>query len=308
MIFKSYDGTVLYCHSRRLKKAKASLLVVHGLGEHSGRYESFIKRVHKMGMDVHLLDLRGHGRSTGIRGHVDSFEQYYNDLEYWIKHLEGSGVLRMELPCFLLGHSLGGLISLGFIAQRKEITGVKFSGLILSAPALGIASLWAPLQYQFSQKIPRLFKSIHISNGINPSQLTHDKTVVKDYIDDPLVHSWVTPGFFQGFMDSVKSLPKLIKHIKIPTLFLLAGNDSIVSTEAAEIFAKKLSAAYPGQITIKIFHKFYHEIFNETKKDRADLILKKWINTCLNQKKKMNLNLAFSKSSKKKVTEKGILL
>ncbi len=76
MIFKSDDGTLIFCESKRLKKAKASLLLVHGLGEHSGRYDSFIKRAHKMGLDVHCIDLRGHGRSTGVRGHVDSFSQY----------------------------------------------------------------------------------------------------------------------------------------------------------------------------------------------------------------------------------------
>lgn len=310
MIFESNDNCLLYCESHTVKKPKASMLVVHGVGEHCGRYSEFTEYLNRMHVDVHLLDLRGHGRSDGVRGHVDDFSYYYGDLEAWLGHLEKSGGLNTEMPCFLFGHSLGGLIATGFLAQYKRgPLSVDIKGLILSNPAFGIyMNPLRVLEKQIAKKLPVFLRGIQVPSGIDPALLSHDETVVEAYKNDPLVHTWVTPGLFASMLRAMKGLPKTLASIRVPVLFLLSGKDKIVNVEAAERYAQRLEAAHAGNVTVRHFHGFFHEIFNEVKRERAYLELKKWILTCLHPQKKASSRKGLSKSSAREAIAKGTSL
>lgn len=279
MIVRSGDGTLIYGESHPAKNCKGALLVVHGLGEHSGRYKELVAQARRLGLDVHLLDLRGHGRSQGIRGHFQSMEELHGDIDAWMKHLVDSGALHADRPCYLLGHSLGGLVALTFAARYTAAPLYPpLAGLLLSAPAVGLR--WRPLRLlesKLARTLPKLFRSVHVPSGILSDQLTHDPVERERFDTDPLVHRWITPAAFHAMERAMAHLPRQILHLGLPMLFLLSGRDRVVDTSASLAFAKKLAVAHPGSVEVRVFHTFFHEPFHETKRDRAFLELKKWV-------------------------------
>jgi alpha-beta hydrolase superfamily lysophospholipase len=255
---------------------------VHGMGEHGGRYDELVEHALGLGLDVHVMDLRGHGRSKGTRGHFTDLAEHHADLDAWIAHLVSTGELSDKLPTILLGHSLGGLIALTYAAKYvAQPPAPPISALVLSNPALGLR--WNPMlliEAQVARKIRGFLGSIQVPNGIDPENLSHDREEVERYIDDPLNHKWITPAAFNAIERGIASLPKLYPQLGMPTLFLLSGKDKVVDTDAAKHFADKLAIAHPGKVEVKLFHSFFHEPFHELKRERAFLELKKWILQC----------------------------
>jgi acylglycerol lipase len=283
MIVRSDDGLLLYGESHPVENPRGSLLVIHGIGEHSSRYYELVKQAHRLRLDVHLMDLRGHGRSQGTRGHFRSLDELHQDIETWISHLVDSGALRGDVPLFLLGHSLGGLITITFAPKYvKKPLYPELAGLCLSSPCLGLR--WNPLLFfesQVAKRIPPFLRGMQVPTGVDPDLLSHDKQEVKLYREDPLVHSWITPAAFLAMEKAIKNLYKIVPQLNLPILFLLSGRDKIVNTEAAEEFAKKLTIAHKGKVEVRVFHTFFHEPFHEGKRERAFLELKKWMLKCL---------------------------
>lgn len=308
MIFKSSDGTLIFCESFRAVKARGTILVIHGLGEHSGRFGEFAKECLKLKIDVHVLDLRGHGRSQGVRGHFSSMEELHGDIDSWLGHLVGTSELT-EQPCFLFGHSLGGLIATTYAAKYvQRPLYPKLHGLILSAPALGLRmNPLKLLEANLARKLPSFFRTIQVPAGIDPSFLSHDKEAVKKYKADPLVHSWITPAAFTAIEAAIATLPGLVADLDLSCLFLIPGKDKVVDSVATQKFAAKLSVAHSGKVEVKNFHSFFHESFHELKKERAYLELKKWILKCLLPAKPNNSKKNSSKSSAKGATARASL-
>lgn len=306
MIVRSSDGTFLFCQSFFVEKPVGALLVVHGLGEHSGRYEELVSHAHKLRLNVHLFDLRGHGRSQGIRGHFLDINEHHLDMDSWLEALVSAGELDANKPCFLLGHSLGGLIALTFVPRYiKKPLYPEISGLILSSPAIGVK--WNPLRLlesRLAKQLPSFLQSVHVPNGIPATHLTHDKEEMEKYDSDPLVHKWITPGAFLAMERAFASLPKILRNLSLPTLFLLSGKDKVVDTSASESFVNKLRIAHPGKVEVKVFHSFFHEPFHELKRDRAFLELKKWIVKCLAPTKTTRSSKNSSRSSGRGAIEK----
>ncbi|MGE3261007.1 MAG: lysophospholipase [Bacteriovoracia bacterium] len=279
MILRSADGTLLFCESLLVPKARGNLLVVHGLGEYSGRYHELAEEAHKLQLNVHLFDLRGHGRSQGTRGHFNELADHHRDIDAWIEHLVGAGDLAINKPCFLMGHSLGGLIALtytaGYIAGPLK---PALSGLVLSAPALGVPQ--NPLRLvetKMAKHVPGFLKTIQVPSGIKAKDISHDREEVRRYEQDPLVHGWITPAAYLAIEAGIAGVYGLLPKLDLPMLFLVNGKDKVVDPAAAQKFAQKLSVAHPGQVELKVFQRFFHEAFHESGKERAFLELKKWI-------------------------------
>jgi alpha-beta hydrolase superfamily lysophospholipase len=218
-----------------------------------------------------------------------------------------AGELKASLPCYLLGHSLGGLVALTFAARYVPgPTYPSLSGLILSSPLVGVK--WNParaLEAQVARRTPKFLQTIHIPTGIKFEDLTHDAEEIARCRLDPLMHQWITPGGFKSMERGMASLPKLVAQLNLPMLFLVSGQDHVVNPQATLSFAKKCSVASPGKVEVRVFHNFYHEPFHELKKERAFLELKKWILRCL-PRNTIPSSLSSSKSSAKKATAKGI--
>jgi alpha-beta hydrolase superfamily lysophospholipase len=309
MIFRSDDGTLIYCESHRLPKARGAILIVHGMGEHSGRYSKLVKECNKLGLVAHLMDLRGHGRSQGIRGHFTDIEEHHRDIEAWMDHLVQKRELNGDLPLFLFGHSLGGLIAATFAAQYKEKPLYPaLKGMILSSPAFGLrANLIQALEGKIAKRLPSFLRNLQVPTGIRAEDLSHDKEAVLKYKNDPLVHPWITPAAYLAINRAIRKLPKLIPQLGIQTLFLLSGKDKVVHFPSAEALAQKLAVAHSGMIEVKVFHSFFHEPFHEAKKERAYLEFKKWVLQCLSPRKAISSKKSSSKSSGKKATERANL-
>jgi alpha-beta hydrolase superfamily lysophospholipase len=280
MIVQSNDGTLIFGESFRCAgSARGAVLVVHGMGEHGGRYDELVEQLLASRLDVHVMDLRGHGRSKGTRGHFEDLAEHHADLDAWVNHLVTTGALSDKKPAVLLGHSLGGLIALTYAARYvAQPPAPVISGLVLSNPCLGLK--WNPLlmvEAQLARKVPGFLGNIQVPNGIDPKNLSHDSEEIDRYLDDPLVHRWITPAAFNAIERGIATLPRLYAQLGMPTLFLLSGKDKVVDTSAAQSFADKLAIAHPGKVEVKLFHSFFHEPFHELRKERAFLELKKWI-------------------------------
>ena len=285
MIFTASDGIVIHCKSFTTKQAKASLMVVHGLGEHLGRYSGLVELLLEQDVDVHLIDLRGHGCSEGLAGYVTDFAQFHLDIEYWWKFLKNEKILNAELPVFLLGHSLGGLIVCDFVLHNKGVFCRSLSGMALSAPALGVNSTLMLLKPIFDFGIPSLISKIHIGSGIDASLLTHDKKKVAEYLADPLVHGKITPSLFRGMLNRMQKIQNTKSSFKIPALFLIPDADQVTDQKIALKVANAISAPTKD---IVVLNGFYHEVFNEKKRDEAFGALFRWIRKCLGEDVEVN--------------------
>ena len=293
MIFESSDNIKIYCKSFCVKKPKASVLLIHGLGEHSRRYGRFLEELNTKSLDVHVMDLRGHGCSEGLYGHVSHFSQYHLDLEYWWKFLCSKGLIRTKLPIFLFGHSLGGLIAFDHAASYRKSLYRSLHGLILSAPAIALQSVMVSVRPILNIGIPSAIGRLHFPNGINPEHLTRDKAIVKAYKEDPLVHSKITPSLFREILNRISLLYSEDVFMELPTLFMVPSADKIVDPDAVVDFVKNLEGV---DNELVVFPKFYHEIFNEKNKQEAYKVLFTWVEKCLKQKKSNLSNSSLRKA------------
>ncbi|MCO5143959.1 MAG: lysophospholipase [Oligoflexia bacterium] len=312
MIFQSHDGAMIF-HDKKIiakNKKKASILIIHGLGEHSGRYQALAKHFNKLGIDVFSFDLRGHGRSQGTRGHFESISQLSDDVQCYVQHLLDIKDLEAGEPLYVLGHSLGGLVATYFVANfKREKKNPTLEGLILSAPAFGLGnSPLRKIQSGLAKQVPSFFQAIQIPTGIQSKQLTHDHKEQKKYDADPLVHGWISPSAYSAMEKAIADLYSLIPSLDIPTLFMLCGRDSVVDTNAAENFFQRLQIAHSEKISKIVFSNFYHEPFHELNRKRAVGELTKWIAKQLGMPTTKRLKQGSFKLSKKKAIEKATSL
>ncbi len=261
--FRSLDGLEIFYRIYPSDSERARIVVVHGLGEHSGRYGNLVESLRPRGISIWAHDQRGHGRSSGTRGHVSSFQRYVDDLHSMVA-ISKKGLNKGE-KTFLFGHSLGGLISLSFAALfMKEI-----DGLILSSPALGLPETFHPFKNFVSRILSVLCPTLGFSNAIDASTLSHDQGVVSAYLEDPLVHSRVTARWFCEFVRAMEEAKRVAGQLDIPVLIQLAGDDTLTSSCASKQFFEELSLE---DKTLFSYDGLYHEIYNEKNPNRDNVI------------------------------------
>lgn len=242
------------------------VLIVHGLGEHAGRYDHVAGRLSRWGFVVRGYDQYGHGESGGVRGGLPSAGRLVDDLA----DLMDSTRLRVGpgTPLLLLGHSMGGLVASSLVAQ-----GVRpVDGLILSSPALD-AGLGAG-QKLLLAVLHRVAPNLQVSNAIDASLLSHDPAVVAAYKADPRVHRRVTARLVRFIADGGARVLAQAPHWQVPTLLLYGGADRVVNPEGSRAFAE---AAPPEAVTVRRFDALYHEIFNEAQSQPVFEALAAWL-------------------------------
>ena len=264
--FASKDGTEIFYQHWSVPKPKAVLAVAHGLGEHSGRYGNVVELLNPLGYSVWALDHRGHGRSEGKRGHVMRFAEFLEDLGQFLD------LVRTKEPAklFLMGHSMGGLIADSFALSRPQ----GIAGLVSSSAALKLRLEVPKLKAMVGRKLSDLWPGLAMGNGLKPTDLSHDGRVVKAYIEDPLVHDRVTARFFTEFTGQMTWALQHAPDLRMPCLIVHGGDDPIVSPEGSRQFYETCGSA---DKQLKIYDGFYHESFNEIKKDLPLGDLSAWL-------------------------------
>lgn len=246
-------------------EARATVAVVHGYGEHGGRYRQLGGELAERGFGTVVYDLRGHGRSTGRRGHVTRFREYLDDTALFLDRARGDAAGR---PLFLLGHSMGGLIAASFVEQRRPN---DLAGVVLSAPFLRLAEPVPRYKLALAHIASLVAPAMDVGNTLDAAGLSHDDEVVAAYRTDPLNHHAATARWATEVLAAQKSARVHAGRISQRLLVMAGADDPVADTDAArELFAaagsrdKKL-LVYPGLL---------HEIFNEAERDApvADLV------------------------------------
>ncbi|MBW2117923.1 MAG: lysophospholipase [Deltaproteobacteria bacterium] len=242
------------------EKEKARLIIAHGLGEHSGRYDRVINRLVPEGLSIWALDFCGHGRSGGKRGHIESFDQYIADIDKLIEI--ASEDAPQDTKIFLLGHSLGGLIALNYGLRLPD----KLNGLIVSSPVLAFKVKVQAFKIISGKVMSAVWPGLSMANELDLTKISHDRSVVDAYIHDPLVHNRVTARWFTEFISAMAWVQESVKKMQVPILMQIAGSDFLVDAGASETFFNHLLLK---DKTIHIYRELFHEIFNETADESA---------------------------------------
>jgi alpha-beta hydrolase superfamily lysophospholipase len=267
--FAAPDGLLLTRQVWRPAGAPAAVLaVVHGYGEHGGRYRGLAEAMVARGYAVHAYDLRGHGRSAGRRGHVGRFTDYLDDTAVF---LEAVRTEQPGRPLYLLGHSFGGLIAAAYVEDRPAD---GLAGLILSSPFLRLGMPVSPLKLGAARLLSLVAPALNIGNTLDPAGLSHDEDVVKAYRIDPLNHHVATARWAAEVVAAQSAALSAAGRISLPLLLLYADEDTVADPQAArELFA---GAASPDK-TENCYEGFYHEIFNETGRAAVFADLAAWL-------------------------------
>ena len=245
---------------------RGTLLLVHGLGEHAGRYAELARSLNGAGWGVRGYDQVGHGRSPGPRGVLARDAQLLDDLARVIDATRAT--MPAGAPLVLLGHSLGGLV-----AARAVSLGLRpVQGLVLSSPALD-AGLNA-VQKALIAVLYRLAPTLAVGNGLSPRYLSHDTAVVRAYQDDPLVHDRISARLARFIAEAGPAVLASAPHWRVPTLLLYAGDDRLVNPDGSRRFA---AAAPANVVSAHRFDRLYHEIFNEVERETVFAQLKTWL-------------------------------
>ena len=237
----------------------AALAVVHGYGEHGGRYRYLVDAMVPLGYAVHVFDLRGHGRSPGVRGHIERFADYVGDAGLFVDAIAAE---QPGTPLYLLGHSLGGLIATAYAEERPD----GLAGLILSSPFLRLKLPIGGVKRAAAKVLSRVAPTRDIGNSIPADELSHEPEVVAAYTSDPLNHHVATARWAAEALAAQGAALSAAGRLELPLLVMYAGADTIADPAASrELFA----AASSDDKTLRCYEGYYHELFNEV--GRADV-------------------------------------
>ncbi len=254
----SADHLRLYWQRFTPERAVATAVVLHGGGDHSGRYPGITAALVRAGFQVALLDFRGHGQSDGRRWHVDAFSDYLHDLDAFIAKLSQDGVARDRL--FIVGHSQGGLIAVLWAISHGRL----LSGLVLSSPYFKLARKPPAAKVLAGKLIGRVVPWLPIAAGLEMSQLMSDPELQRWTDRDPLYGRSTTPRWFEESSRAQLEALRRARELNVPLLVLAGGADGIADVSAARSFVDAASA--PDK-RIVVYDGFRHEIFNELRRE-----------------------------------------
>ena len=260
------DGAELFCSDWPLPGADSTVLLVHGLGEHAGRYAHVASWLNQQGHAVRAYDHYGHGRSSGRRGGLQREAQLLEHLAEVLAALRAERAPGYRIT--VLGHSLGGLVVSASVARGLIVP----DGVVLSAPALAVDM--AAWQRAVVGWLPALWPNLTLGNGLQPQYLSHDAAVVQAYLDDALVHDRICARLGAFVASEGERVVAQAPQWNVPTLLLYAGQDRLVNPRGSRAFA---AVAPANVVAAHCFEPLYHEIFNETDSAPVFAALGAWL-------------------------------
>lgn len=241
------------------------IVLVHGLGEHCGRYGHVAEMLNQHGYAVIASDHAGHGQTGGKRGHVDSYECFFEELDTLLNRSRENYA---NLPLFLYGHSLGGSIVLAYLLKRKP----AITGAIVTSPGIKLVSD-PGVMLVFGKILNRLVPSTALNNGLDVQGLSKDPQIIEAYKNDPLVHPWISARLAIQLIETGEWIRENGNQLKIPILLLHGNADKLTAVEGSRELAQK----NPEYITYVEWEGGYHELHNEPDKDRIFEVILNWL-------------------------------
>ena len=262
-----YRGNSIFaCEWKPDNSPKGSIALVHGHGEHSGRYKQLADFYTKNGFSVISFDLFGHGKSGGQRGHLPEDNAYLSSID---NLLDYASTQYSNLPVFLRGHSLGGELVLWYAIDRKPM----INGIISTAPLLASYDPVSPLKLFLARTMNNIYPAFSMKSEINIEALSKDKSVVTNYISDPLVYDMISARLGWTILEKGKWLIDHAKEFPLPLLLMVGTSERIVDRSSIDKFVKQVP-----DIDYKIWDGLYHELHNEPEKETVLKYELNWIN------------------------------
>lgn len=253
---------------------KAVLMIVHGLGEHSGRYMNVVNHFVPMGYAVYGMDHPGHGKSDGTRKYVDCFEDFIENVKAYFDRIQG---WQAGKPIFLVGHSMGGLIGAVYLLDHQA--GLK--GAILSGPSVKVPGNVSPVTVFIGKMLATLTPKLGLLKTA-PEGVSRDPAVVRAYIDDPLVYKGkTTVRLAAEMLKAMQRVSSEAGKITLPILILQGGADWIVDPSGSKMLYDLVSSA---DKELKIYDGLYHEVYNEPEHPGVLQDVEQWIAAHLDKK------------------------
>lgn len=262
---RTRDGISLSAGHHCVPDPRARIVLLHGYAEHAGRYGAVIEALTGAGYECHTLDLRGHGQSEGVRGHVRHFEEYLDDVDDLLATLEDS-----PLPRILFAHSLGGLIALAYVLRSPK----AFHALAVSSPFLSPAMPVPKVQELLALAASRLAPTLLTDSPLDPRGISRDPSVVEAYLADPLVFKTFNARWFFEIRKGQEQVMERAGEIQIPVLMLLGEADPIADPgRSREVFDRLGST----DKRLEVYDGFLHEVLNEVGRERVVRDLLGWL-------------------------------
>lgn len=247
--------------------ARAVIVIVHGAMEHHRRYGWLIEQWRNSGFHVVMGDLPGHGLTTrSRRGHIDSFEEYVDEVKKWI-----DASYQFDLPVFLIGHSMGGLITLRLLQKER----LNVAGVILSSPCLGLVNKPSPILHATTFILNKVFPALRVSSGISLDMVTRNEDVRELDLKDTLYVKKISVRWYRELEDAMKNAFVMIKRTQdTPLLVVQSGDDRIVDKEKVRNWFNSVPLS---EKRFKEWPKCYHEVFNEPEREEVFLYVKDFV-------------------------------
>ena len=272
--WKTSDGLEIYSRAWAPERTpKAVVCLIHGLGEHIGRYTHVGAALSKAGYALLGFDLRGHGKSEGRRGHTPGYEALMDDVAMFLEQAEAK---YPKLPRFLYGHSVGGNLVLNYALRRKP----KLAGVIATAPWLRLAFEPSASKVLLGRMMNNILPGFTQASGLETAALARDPQVVQAYENDPLVHDKISARMFVSIHEAGLWALSHVARFPLPLLLMHGEADRILSAEAARQFA----AAAGKKATLKIWEGWYHEVHNEPEQGEAFKVMVQWLDGQMKRK------------------------
>ena len=266
--WQTKDGVSLYAQGWEPDDKPAAVIgMIHGLGEHLGRYSHLAKFLTDHRFAYVGFDLRGHGKTPGQRGHVPSFETFMQDINLL---LDQTGIRYPGLPKFLYGHSLGGILVLNYCLRRQP----ELAGVIITGLSLRTALEEQTAKVAFAKIAGTILPRLSLPTGLNANDLSRNPDVVQAYQNDPLVHGRATLRMAKETLDAIPFIFENAAEFRYPILLMHGKEDRLAYPRGSQEFA---ALAKQADITLKFWDGAYHELHNEPEQEQVFDYLLEWL-------------------------------